>query len=263
MIEIFKAVKNNPIKHYQERITPLLNSAWLRLSYDAIDQSIAAIELGEPFLQPFADAAIQTGAETENPIKSETTAIWRSQNKIMDKPDLSAIAKLVKGQLAWVGNFGSNSQIAKEISAEYGRLWGEGKTRQEIVAGLRETHGNYTPKAYAEKFGEQRYFEMFTQHHSVLSGSFATLNRLRIRKTYRFWARNNERTCEICGFYHNKVFPTAGAIEEMDNYLAAAGTGDIEAMKAARPFVTDQESERPVAPLHIGCYCRMLANVDE
>jgi hypothetical protein len=267
LIEVIKA---KPVQDFEKRITQLLDKNWNAFAFEAVDRAIDAIAAGDPFLQPFIDAADKTAVAVQSALKSANKAIWginpesavqKAKGTVsFNKPDLAAIEKLVKGQIAWIGNHGSESEIAKAVSELYGKLWGEGKTRKEIVDALRKEFSKYTPAKFVEKFGETRYWQMFTQHHATLSKTISSVSRIaRTHKTYIFWARSNERTCEICGFYHNKTFETAGAVEEMNGYLKAAESGDIEAMKTARPFVTDTGSDRPMPPLHIGCRCRTLA----
>jgi hypothetical protein len=258
MTNLIEIIKANEVSRMQKKIEPLLHSAWIKFSYDAIDRAIEAVELSEPFLQPFTDAANATGLSVATALQSSNTAIWKAKRKTLDKPDIKAIQNLVKGQIAWIGDHGSSSDIAKEVSERFGALWGEGLTRNKIVAGLKAEFSQYTPEKYAAKFGEKKYWELYTQHHAVLSSSFSDLQRMRKTEQYKFWARNNERTCDICGGYHGKIFTTGDAIETMDKYLSAAKDGDTEGMKTARPFVTDLNSVNPIPPLHIGCRCRIL-----
>lgn len=270
-MEIIKALKRNPIADYRKYVTPLLNKLWNNYASEAIALSIEAISKGEPFSQPFIDAAEQTANDAEKMIAKYTKAIWNNGKQLVQKdnlisfnqPDTVAINLLIKGQLAWIKDHGNKSDIAKLVSEEYGRLWGEGNTRSQTVAALVTKFADVTPANFAAKFGEQKYWELFTQHHSTLTGSFASINRLKKRKTYRYYARNDERTCPICGYYHDKVFEVAPAAQDMSNYMTAAQSGDVEAMKTARPFTTDTNSDRPVPPLHINCQCRLLFNLEE
>lgn len=255
LIEIIKA---NPIGKFNAKIEPLLHEEWIKFSYDAIDKAITAITKSEPFLESFTEAGELTGLAVSGALETGNTAIWKAKRKTLDKPDLKSIENLVTGQIAWIKDYGSKSEIAKAVSQKFGQLWGEGLTRNKIVDGLKAEFGQYTPEKYAEKFGERAYWKMFTQHHSVLSGSFSDLQRMRATEQYKFYARPDERMCPICGAYHNRIFTTGNAIQTMDNYLHAAADGNTEAMKEARPFTTNDKSKNPIPPLHIGCRCRIL-----
>lgn len=254
-VEILKA---DPIGKFNAKLEPLLHSEWINFSFDAIDKAIVAVSKSEPFLEPFTEAGESTGIAVTGALETGNKAIWKQKRKVLDKPDLKAIENLVTGQIAWIKDHGSKSEIAKAVSQKFGELWGQGLTRNKIVDGLRAEFGQLTPTAYAEKFGERAYWKMFTQHHSVLSGSFSDLQRMRKTEKYKYWARPDERMCPICGAYHNRIFVTGDAIETMDNYLTAAKDGNTEAMKEARPFVTNDQSVNPIPPLHIGCRCRIL-----
>jgi len=130
------------------------------------------------------------------------------------------------------------------------------KVFQQLVDDLFDT---IQPICDSECWYDKSFVENFYRYFQVITGEFSTIIRLRNRKTYKYYSRKT--ACEICSKYHENVMNVKDALKIISKYVTAAKTKDVELIKSSSTFVVNSKKKSVIPPLHIGCGCRVLADL--
>ena len=182
----------------------------------------------------------------------------------LDKIDERAIESLTNGDMVYIKNeHPQKSTVAKDIKAEMIAGTKEGLLGNQVALLLVEKFSEYTPKQYAERFGETNYWNgVVRNYNSITKSTVSILDLQRAKqKTYKWYARMTERTCKICASLHNKTFLVQSAVDNLNMYLDASDAGDVTAMQEANKWVNETEAGEMIEsdgffpPAHFRCEC--------
>ena len=191
--------------------------------------------------------------------KAKTTTLTYDLNRI----DKRAIKWLTEADAFFIKDHAPNSAIARKIVKTLTEAQKEGKFTNQIASELKTEFAEYTPEKYAKIFGETSYWTGVVNVWDTTTKTATTINDFRSAgvETYRWYARDDERTCETCLELHNKVMSVKVAGENLDNYLKAAEDGEYEKLKEINPWIGQKEAEQMTeadgytAPAHLHCRC--------
>jgi SPP1 gp7 family putative phage head morphogenesis protein len=174
--------------------------------------------------------------------------------------DPAVIGKLTQGNIVWIQNHASNSELSMKL-AESLKAWKlQGLTMWDIAEKLKIEYLNLTPASFSDRFAERDYWKIVTQNHTARITSYANIDDYEAAGyEYYEWITREDGVCDICAPMNGLIFRVSDARARINDYYAAAETGNIDGMKAADPFLKkDEQVPNGIMPqVHIRCFCEI------
>ena len=146
------------------------------------------------------------------------------------------INTLTTADLVWVSEHAKNTILSRVLAREMAYAQKQGMTIRETAAYLQETVKFDLPKAFIERFGEERYYRMVTRVATQRVRSYAYVNDLDFAGYTEYRIIPRPDACPICIAASETTYKVSDARERITEYDKYAQDGNVDKMKEADPF---------------------------
>lgn len=284
-VELLKG--QSPIQKYKKEMRELYVNYSVEKSYSSFEKIIKSLTGSGKLKQKHIDESLelikqeflQIPLSIKLALEKHNKTVWESARKIKTiskaEPDTEimnidpdVISKLTVNDIIWIQAHAAGTEIAKLIAETMEAFKLQQLSIYETAQELQKVFSEYTPTAFKELFGEERYWKIVTQSATARITSYANIDDFELAgyEYYEWLTRPGERNFDcVCPDLDGKIFRVADARDAINAYFDAAKISDpekaAEAMKKADPWITKKD-EIPAGfmPLaHGGCYCDIIA----
>lgn len=236
-------------KHYKRKL-PVMKAEWAK------QLNLPAGQLKDEYKGEIAKELLKYNIDIQ---KAEMTLTYD-----LNRTDIRAIKYLTEADIFFIKDHAPDSPIAKAINEALIAGKERGLFGNDIAGKLSYDFGEYTPESFLSEFAQYSYWEGVVAGYDSITKTSAVINDFTEAGyiTYRWYARQNERTCPICLALHNKVFTVESAKKDLDAYLKAAEDGNYEDLKTISPWLKSPEEAEALTekdgywpPAHPKCRC--------
>lgn len=250
-------VSRNRLDRLTENLRAALTKTWGKQTRDflicLLDASVARDSLTaadvdniEALASDFLGSGLESAAR--RPIIQMGSAAFLNGKQIISvdysltAPDQKAIEAMQKYSFYWVGKT-YDRFVSDEINQSVGEYFRRGLTRAQLAEGLEVVfRDRETPKV-------EGYFSLLADHLTMKISEMGHISGYEEAgiEYVEIVARLDGRTSKICRNLHGRIIPISVMSKQRDSMVAAAQSGDMEAVKRAQPMIGGRLEDRLAA----------------